>query len=199
MSKQETQPQLLQQPHSLQLISKPEIDIDDLRNERLHLTPLNRLQALASTSAIIGSMLGFYEGVQKSAARYLVENAHRLPTTKGGWYFYHKRKNYEMIVGGMTGGVKTGMKFGGFVAALSFFESSLDYGRGQIDFVNTTLTCFVGTGLYTRYKQLSVLQASKMIRKGTIVGLMLGVAQDMMIYARGGKVWYSDEVKKRLH
>ncbi|CAK9436305.1 uncharacterized protein LODBEIA_P08630 [Lodderomyces beijingensis] len=174
-------------------------DFDLQKNERLHLFPRDRIQALASTGAVIGGMLGFYEGVQKAAARYLVENAHRLPTTKGGWYFYHKRKNYEMIVGGVSSGIKSSVKYGGFIGALALIESGLDLARGQLDFVNTTLACFVGTTLITRYKQLGTLQARKMVFRGTVAGLLVGLAQDAMIYARGGRVWYVNEAKKRLH
>lgn len=65
-------------------------------------------------------MSGFYDGVQKAAARYLLENGHRLPKTKGGWYFYHKRKNYEIIVGGTSTGIKRGLKYGGAVGSLFY-------------------------------------------------------------------------------
>ncbi|KAI3404842.2 hypothetical protein KGF56_002359 [Candida oxycetoniae] len=177
-------------------ISGTELDLK--KNERFHLFPKDRIEALTSTGALVGVMIGFYEGVKKSAARYLVENAHRLPTTKGGWYFYHKRKNYEMIVGGMSSGIKTGVTFGGFLAALSLLEYSLDFARGQIDFINTTVSCFIGTGLYTRYKQLNIIPARKMVIRGTIAGLLLGLVEDAMINARSGKVWYIEELKKRF-
>lgn len=99
-----------------------EQEYDPRQNERFHLYPRDRIEALATTSGLIGLMSGFYDGVQKAAARYLLENGHRLPKTKGGWYFYHKRKNYEIIVGGTSTGIKRGLKYGGAVGSL-FYSS----------------------------------------------------------------------------
>ncbi|CAD1810620.1 unnamed protein product [Candida parapsilosis] len=171
---------------------------DPRQSERFHLYPRDRIEALATTSGLIGLMTGFYDGVQKAAARYLLENGHRLPKTKGGWYFYHKRKNYEIIVGGTSAGIKQGLKYGGAVGSLFLLEYGLDYVRGQIDFVNTTVAALIGTTVYTRFQHLSRLQTRKMIIRGTTTGLLLGIIQDTLIYARSGHIWYIDEYKRRF-
>ena len=182
-------------PSSIEVVQN-EPEYDPRLSERFHLYPRDRIEALATTSGLIGLMSGFYDGVQKSAARYLLENGHRLPKTKGGWYFYHKRKNYEIIVGGTSEGIKRGLKYGGAVGSLFLLEYGLDYGRGQIDFLNTTLAALIGTTVYTRFQHLSRLQTRKMIMRGTTAGLLLGIIQDSLIYARLGHLWYVDEYKR---
>ncbi|KAI5950920.1 hypothetical protein KGF54_003994 [Candida jiufengensis] len=167
-------------------------------NQRFHLFPKDRIEALATTSGLIGIFAGFYDGIQKTSNRYLVENGHRLPRTKGGWYFYHKRKNYELIVGGTSQAIKTGLKFSSIVGCFFLLEYSLDLIRGQIDFLNTTIAAALGSTIYTRYKQLSYIQSRKMIIKGTISGFILGIIQDLLINARNGNVWYINEYKRRF-
>lgn len=71
-------------------IDNPETDVR--RNERFHLVPRKRLEALVTTSGLIGAMIGFYDGVKISSLRYLTENAHRMPKTVGGWYFIIKEE-----------------------------------------------------------------------------------------------------------
>lgn len=186
-----------QAPSSLETL-QTEQEYDPRQNERFHLYPRDRIEALATTSGLIGLMSGFYDGVQKAAARYLLENGHRLPKTKGGWYFYHKRKNYEIIVGGTSTGIKRGLKYGGAVGSLFLLEYGLDYVRGQIDFINTTVAALIGATVYTRFQHLSRLQTRKMIMRGTTAGLLLGIIQDSLIYARLGHIWYVDEYARRL-
>ncbi|RCK62629.1 hypothetical protein Cantr_09066 [Candida viswanathii] len=167
---------------------------DANRNERFHLAPKERLLALVSTSALVGGLAGFYDGVRASSLRYLTENAHRLPKTVGGWYFYHKKKNYVMVVSGVKQAVRTGFKYGGAVGGFFGLEYLLDTARGNtIDFLNTTTAAFITATVYATYNQLSYIQTRKMIFKGTTLGLILGLAQDYLIHAREGRVWYFDK------
>lgn len=167
---------------------------DENRNERFHLTPKDRILALVTTSALIGGMAGFYDGVKSSSLRYLTENAHRLPRTVGGWYFYHKKKNYIMVVSGVKRAVKTGFKFGGAVGGFFGLEYFFDTVRGNtIDFLNTTAASVITSAVYSKYNQLSYIQTRKMMFKGFLLGSFLGLSQDYLIHARGGKVWYFDK------
>lgn len=64
---------------------------------------------LAPTCAFL---FGFCSGAitrSKLASRqFLAENAHRLPSTMPGWYFYQKTKNYRVLLGAARGGARTG-------------------------------------------------------------------------------------------
>ncbi|ODV79423.1 uncharacterized protein CANTADRAFT_52307 [Suhomyces tanzawaensis NRRL Y-17324] len=174
-------------------------DAPDLRvNERLHLYPYERLEALSITSGIVGGLAGFYDGLKSSSLRYLTENGHRLPQTVGGWYFYHKKKNYVMIVTGGKTAVHQGLKYSMSVGGFFGLEYLIDtYVRGGTkDFMNTTVAAGLFAGAYGKYYHLSRIQVRNYVRNGTMLGLMLGLAQDMLIYRRGGSVWYVDKMKK---
>lgn len=64
------------------------------------------------TTTCTGVALGFLRGSRQTSLRYLVEHAHRPPTTVGEWYFYHKTKNYHMILGGLKQSGRDGLKLG---------------------------------------------------------------------------------------
>ncbi|KAK0551720.1 hypothetical protein OC846_001925 [Tilletia horrida] len=65
--------------------------------------------------------LGFVSGVFSSASRasmvFMAENAHRQPDTVQGWYFYNKTKNYKVILAGVKGGFKSGLRLGAWAVS----------------------------------------------------------------------------------
>ncbi|RKO97772.1 hypothetical protein CAUPRSCDRAFT_1779, partial [Caulochytrium protostelioides] len=69
----------------------------------------------------VGFLSGFAVGSRARGKRFLAENAHRLPTTQGGWYVYHQEKKSAMIRSGARSGVRMGLRFGaalgGWIAA----------------------------------------------------------------------------------
>lgn len=168
--------------------------MDPYINERFHLAPYQRLGAVASVGGIIGAFSGFYEGIKLGSLRYLTENGHRLPRTVGGWYFYHKKKNYVMIVGGCKAAVIQSIKFSGAVTGLFAIEAAIDYVRNQIDFANTTVAAAITAGTYAWYNKLTRVQSANYIKKGGLLGLSLGVTQDLIIWRRGGHIWYMDKL-----
>lgn len=98
-----------------------------------------RLGFATSISFMTGLALGMTHGSQATALRFRAENAHRLPTTPTGWYFYHKSKNYQMALGGLKEGVKMGGKMGFWVAGFFSIEEMFDRYRGTNDFFNTVI------------------------------------------------------------
>ncbi|SGZ48927.1 CIC11C00000005647 [Sungouiella intermedia] len=168
---------------------------DLLRNERFHLKPYDRLMAVATLSGVIGVGLGLYEGIKTSSLRYLTENAHRLPTTVGGWYFYHKKKNYVMVISGCKQAVKYGTKYSIGVSSFFLLEAGLDYVRHTTDFLNTTLAGTLMAFAHGTSKQMSRVQRFNHVKKGAFLALMLGIGQDFLISARGGDVWYVNKFK----
>lgn len=168
---------------------------DPLRNERFHLKPYDRLMAVATASGVIGAGLGFYEGIKMSSLRYLTENAHRLPKTVGGWYFYHKKKNYVMVIGGCQQALKTGVKYLLGVSTFFLLEAGLDFIRQTTDFANTVVAGTTVAFAYGTSKHMSRVQRLNYVKKGGFLALMLGLGQDFLISARGGDVWYHSKLR----
>lgn len=175
-------------------------EVDFRINERFHLYPFERLQALSITSGVIGGFSGVYDGIKSSSLKYLTENGHRLPKTVGGWYFYHKKKNYVMILAGARNGVRQGLKYSVAVGGFFGLEWLIDtYVRGNtIDFLNTTAAATLFSGFYSAYNRLSRVQSIGYIKKGGALGLSLGITQDLLIFSRGGNVWYLEKLGIRI-
>lgn len=163
-------------------------------NDRFHLPPSQRLGAVAMMGGFVGVLSGFYEGIKVGSLRYLTENSHRLPRTVGGWYFYHKKKNYVMIVGGCKAAIVHGFKFSAAMTGLFGLEAAIDEIRGTIDCFSTTAAATVTAASYAWYHQLSRVQTSTYIKKGLFLGLSLGITQDLIIWRRGGRIWYMDQM-----
>lgn len=163
---------------------------DENRKERFHLPTQERLTAVALASGIVGSGVGFFEGIKISSLRFLTENGHRLPTTVGGWYFYHKKKNYVMILGGAREAAKVGAKFCFGVTSFFGLEAAIDYARGTKDFLSTAASSTAIAWGYGAWKQMTPVQRMTYVKKGGLMGLGLGIIQDAMIWNRGGHVWY---------
>lgn len=83
--------------------------------------------------------MGMAHGSKTTALRFRAENAHRQPTTATGWYLYHKSKNYNVMYGGITQGLKTAGRFGAFVGGFFTVEEAVDRLRGTKDFVSTVV------------------------------------------------------------
>lgn len=174
------------------------VDSSTDNNQRFHWRPEYRLLSIAVTASMFGFMSGFYEGYNRSSLIYLAENSHRLPRTVGGWYFYHKRKNYVCIKNGINEGVLYGVKITGLLLGYFGFEAFLDQVRGDVDFLNTTIASGVAAGGYAKYKGLNNIQTKHLMGRGLLFGLASGLVQDGLIFLRGGKVWYVEEVAKNL-
>lgn len=167
---------------------------DPKANERFHLLPAERLEALSLTSGLVGALSGFYEGVKSSSLRYLTENGHRLPRTVGGWYFYHKKKNYVMIISGGQTAVRQGLKYSLAIGGFFGLEWAIDTARGTIDLFNTTAASTIFATAYGMYHRLSRVQTQNYIKKGFALGISLGLTQDLLRFSRGGNVWYIDKL-----
>jgi hypothetical protein len=111
-----------------------------LAEARLSLPYPARLTVATTLSFLVGATLGLSHGAQTAGLRFRAENAHRLPQTSTGWYFYHKSKNYHMAFGGVKEGMKMGIKVSAWVAAFFALEEYWDRIRGEKDFLNTVMS-----------------------------------------------------------
>ncbi|BGP36971.1 hypothetical protein JCM10449v2_000875 [Rhodotorula kratochvilovae] len=91
------------------------------------LGPAPSLLVLGPTSAFIfGFTSGLVSSSKLASKQFLAENAHRLPTTVQGWYFYQKTKNYRVLWSGIKGGLRTGARLALWTGAFLSLEESVD-------------------------------------------------------------------------
>lgn len=170
------------------------IEVDVRKNERFHLFPAERIKSVSILAGGVGFFSGFYEGIKLSSLRYLTENSHRLPKNVGGWYFYHKKKNYIMLTNGFKTGFKHSLKYSFLVSLFFGSEALIDRIRGEIDLFNTILNSTFFFTAYGVYNKLSKVQTITYGRRGLLFGMSLGLCQDLMIWTRGGNVWYLEKL-----
>lgn len=159
-------------------------------NARFGIRPQYRLPSIMAMSSIVGVFWGFYRGFSETSLVYLAENSHRLPKTVGGWYFYHKRKNYVCIKNGLVNSLKTSLKLGSAVTGYFALEAYLDQFRGTVDFANTTVATGLGSLVYAKIKHFSKYQTKHIFVRALGLGLVSGLAQDFFIWGHGGELWY---------
>lgn len=171
-------------------------EIEELRSfsqtQRFGMSPIPRVSLTVLAGLSYGFLSGFHGTFKAAGLQYLAQNAHRLPTTKGGWYFYHKRKNYVVLKAALGSGFKGAFKFGGGAGLYFGSEAALDYLRGDdhIDFLSTTASATTLGLLYSSIKIQGRRAKILAVRNAFYFGLVTGLIQDGLRYLRGNKIWY---------
>jgi hypothetical protein len=180
-----------------------------IANSRLSLPTSVRITLATASSFVLGLGLGVSHGSQTAGLRFRAENAHRLPKTPTGWYFYHKSKNYQMAYAGVKEGLKMGFKISAWVAAFFYIEDRWDEFRGQKDFVNTVVASLTVTGGFSLWSKLlsgtvyrttadevidrfPIVAAARTAKTSLAIGLAFGLAQDAVGAMRGRRPAYVD-------
>ncbi|KAI8986039.1 hypothetical protein BDB01DRAFT_76691 [Pilobolus umbonatus] len=152
---------------------------------RAGLSTKPRLILMTGLGSFWGFSIGAYLGGKQSGLQYLAENAHKLPTTVQGWYFYHKTKNYRMMLGGIKRGVKYAGKTGGLCLLYGGVEAMLDDLRGEADVLNSVSAGVTSGVVFSALTKLSRGSVRYSIVFGAMFGLVAGGLSDLHRYASG--------------
>jgi len=94
-----------------------------------------RLYTVPLGAVLLGAVIGVNRGGRLASLRFLAENAHRTPKTQKGWYYYHKTRNYRVVLGALRGAVRDGGYLGaatlGWVGLEEGFKK-LGWGRAAM-------------------------------------------------------------------
>jgi hypothetical protein len=130
--------------HNRSAVAGSEVATDPVIT-RAGITAKPRLILMGSIGGLWGFAIGSYLGGKQTAFQYLAENAHKLPTTVQGWYFYHKTKNYKVILGGIKRGARMAIPTGAICLAYGAIEAGIDDIRKEADVFNSVMAG-MGTG-----------------------------------------------------
>ncbi|KAL1744397.1 hypothetical protein HDZ31DRAFT_38762 [Schizophyllum fasciatum] len=97
-----------------------------VEDARVRLPFPDRLWIVPLGSSVLGTLIGLRRGARHASLQYRAENAHRPPRTVGGWYFYHKTKNYRVILGALRQGGRTGPLVGAIAGTYVFLEDLVE-------------------------------------------------------------------------
>ncbi|TKA31648.1 hypothetical protein B0A50_01725 [Salinomyces thailandicus] len=190
--------------------------LDHIRtHDRLSLPLPLRLPLALALSSTAGFVLGTYHGSSETGLRFRAENAHRFPTTQTGWYLYHKSKNYHMALGGISEGIRMGLRQAAWVGLFVVMEEGLDRGRagavrawrgaggetevaGNRDFVSTVFAGVGTAGVFSAWQRFPAPTAVRVARMGAKVGLVFGLVQDALGALRGRRLGYVEFIKKHV-
>jgi hypothetical protein len=120
---------------------------------RLSLPFAFRLPVLSTSAFLVGSSLGASLGGRQAGLIFRAENAHRMPKTQQGWYFYHKTKNYRVMWGGIKSGVRMGLQTAGWVVAFVVCEDAVDRLRGKVDAGSSVVAGLAGAGAFSLWSK----------------------------------------------
>lgn len=170
--------------------------------QRLSMQPATRINVGFTSAAIVGGLLGFTEGSKRASLVFRAENAHRLPTSQKGWYFYHKSKNYNGMLGGAKEGAKMAFKTSIWVAGFITMEDAVYQWRGaggQRDCFSSLTAGLTTAGLFSLWNQFPVPTAARTARLGLKIGLGYGLVQDLFSVLQGRKVGYVEFGKRMIN
>jgi hypothetical protein len=122
------------------------------KKERLSQFPTTRIPITALAAFCIGTVSGAINGSKVAGLRFRAENAHRLPTSQKGWYYYHKSKNYNATWEAIKTGPKLGARMAFWAASFLLLEESLDHLRGDPygrDCISTVLAAMTTSGAWS--------------------------------------------------
>ncbi|KAG5513646.1 hypothetical protein PMAC_000684 [Pneumocystis sp. 'macacae'] len=161
-----------------------------MNNERLGVPLVSRLVLYVSATSLVCFTLGSIVGGKKNGLRFFAENAHRLPTTIDGWYFYHKTKNYNVMLGAIKTGVKYALRTSFWVATYVCIEAGMDRIRKCVDVANTMFGTVLSGMVFSYTNRLSRTMVLRVFYLTNCFGFVNGILQDLIRYRNGQYVWY---------
>ncbi|PVU94331.1 hypothetical protein BB561_002636 [Smittium simulii] len=158
---------------------------------RIQMEPQERLAVLSMTGVLSGGVVGAYLGGRNAGWQYLAEKAHNLPKTTEGWYYYHKWKNYKVIVAGVKKGAYYGLRIGGITALYQKIEATCDeYVFGEPCMWSSLISGFSVSFTCAVLARLSKSSFRRIVLLGSIGGLTMGGLQDALS-------WYDSGIKPK--
>ncbi|KAJ7774309.1 hypothetical protein DFH07DRAFT_800963 [Mycena maculata] len=142
----------------------------------------SRLYTVPLGAVLLGAVIGVNRGARLASLRFLAENAHRTPTTQKGWYYYHKTKNYRVILGALRGAGRDGLYLGTVTLGWVLLEEGLKrVGWGPVAMSGAG----VGTaGIFCGLYRLSWIRAGQTVLLGLVGGGSMDVVRWSVIRAR---------------
>ena len=80
---------------------------------------------------ISGALYGAQRGGYQRGLAFLAENSQRLPKTKGGFYFFQKERQTQMLKAGVERGALYGLRFGLFMSLFGMGEYFMESYGGK--------------------------------------------------------------------
>ncbi|OLY82221.1 hypothetical protein AYI68_g3660 [Smittium mucronatum] len=156
---------------------------------RIHMEPPKRITLLTITGALSGAVVGGYIGGRSASWQYLAERSHNLPTTVSGWYYYHKWKNYRVVLGAIKKASYYGIRIGFVSGAYELVEAAVDkYVVERTSALGSVAAGFTVSLLCASAARLPRSSFYRLVKMGTLGGFCIGVSQDAIDWYVKGEI-----------
>lgn len=168
-------------------------------NNRLSRTGGERLVFYLTNAFCAFWAVGFLRARRLTGHQFLAENSHRLPTSDAGWYLYHRAKNYRTMWNGIKGGFRYGFLGGATAYFYGFVEDfwDQDVRGGRVDASGSLVAGTATAAVFAWWKGIGMRTTWRYLRVGMGLGLVSGLLQDSIRWARGATPWYVIELQER--
>jgi hypothetical protein len=165
-----------------------------LRSQRMGIAPVPRMLLLTGIGGATGFFRGLFRGASRAGLQFRAENAHRQPKTQNGWYYYHRAKNYKMVLAAFRSGTWNALQLGGLVGVYTGTEAGIDFLRASPmyhDFLSSMASGVTTAAVASLSWRLNRHAFLRNVRWGALAGASIGLAQDLAAYSfRGQKLWF---------
>ncbi|KAI9220501.1 hypothetical protein BC828DRAFT_367259 [Blastocladiella britannica] len=152
---------------------------------------LARFMSFAGLGAFWGMLLGGAIGARTAGHQFLAEHAHHLPVTVPGWYFYHKQKNYRVVWGAVTRGLREAGRLGTVVAVFSAVETAVDVVAERESPASSVVAGQAAATAFAIANRLPRASFRKALLYGTVAGAVVGGVQEIGSYFLGIPIKYA--------
>lgn len=134
---------------------------------------------------LTGFLLGGYSAAQRASLQFLAETQHEVPQTKAQALQYHRDKNYRMMAGFGTGGVKRGGQLAADAGGYLAVKKGLEVARKEINsgpsehFDDMIAGSIVGSSFFLLSDKRQKLFHFK---KGLLLGSAFGTSLSLIKY-----------------
>ncbi|KAI8911263.1 hypothetical protein DFJ77DRAFT_469375 [Powellomyces hirtus] len=146
---------------------------------------------LGLAGSLGGFISGFYLGGRTRSYQFLAENAHRLPKTVAGWYYYHKYKNYEIAHFGFRSAARSALRFAAISAGFAAAEACVEHMIGKESWVATVAAGLGIAGTFSIANRLTLQYAKYALLFGAGSSLLVGILEDGYAWQYGESVKYA--------
>jgi hypothetical protein len=167
-----------EKPIWMQIVAAPLIP----RREGDILVNLDHVRVFALSGALAGLFFGSYLGARTRRLQFLAENAHRLPKTVKGWFYYHRERNYQCLKAGADEGIKQALRFGGLMGTYAAIETGVDLYRQKEDWKSTVAAGLVSSVAFSLANGLSKSSRRRAFMMGIGISSLVGALQDYYLF-----------------
>jgi hypothetical protein len=142
-----------------------------------------------------GGIISGLVSARNTSLQYTAENAHKKPTTKQGWFYYHRTKNYKIIFNFFRSSLFGSLKYGSLIGSFFFLDVSFNMLEGEVRYFHSPLAGLAISSLFSFANRLPKSYSSTAKVYGLACGAAIYLNDYLKCYLRGVDLTYAEKYK----